>query len=197
MSQNSTLYLESPRELFSSLLSEVMKERSYILEGASHAYVLSVLEKHVFEKNPFKEFGSKKMLMESYLEALKTQDDLSRQRKLLLLGEGILFRSGFFAGSFKRKIVGLGYYIDMGSRTYEEAFVRSKNSVHKDLAERFSAYVDLFSNLGEKMNFSGDREGADVLLLFDRFLQADSEDAKARLMDLGVSFKDLKKASNQ
>lgn len=196
MSHKDTVHIDlSPRKLFTDLLAEVSGSLSFSIDGLSHAYILSVLEKHVFNESPFQMQNGEKMLIEAYLEALDEENPLKRQKDLLFLGESILFRSGFFAESFKRKVIGLGYYIDMGKRAYHVASVSSHNKAHEDVALRFDSYVDLFSGLGSKLNLSSGSD--DLLVLFDRLLEGGSSSAESQLINLGVVPAQNKKASNQ
>ncbi len=196
MSQNETILIDlSMAELFNSLIDEATKKVGFELQESSHAYILSFLERCLFTSS-LADVGGKEepMIAEVLLKALQEEKVSKKQRDLQSLGEAILFKSGFFAGSFKRKIIGIDYYIDMGSVAYRNLYESSKDPVHEDLSSRFSGYVGLFSEVGHRVNFS-DQEG--ILTLFDRYLEGGSVSAGAKLIELGVFPAQMKKASNQ
>ena len=82
----------------------------------------------------------------------------------------------------------------MGSSVYGSLYSDSQNPVHKDLSRGFSKYVDIVSDVGQKINF---RSGEDLVLLFDRYFEGDSRAAESKLIELGVIPVKIKKASNQ
>lgn len=196
MSQNETILIGlSMAELFSPLIGEATKKVGFELQESSHAYILSFLERCLFTSSLVGVGGKEEpMVAEALLKALQEEKVSKKQRELQSLGEAILFKSGFFAGSFKRKIIGIDYYIDMGSVAYGNLYESSKDPVHEDLSSRFSGYVDLFAEVGHHVNFN-DQEG--VLTLFDRYLDGGSASAGAKLIELGVFPTQGKKVSNQ
>lgn len=181
-------------ELFNPLIKDVAKKSKFELSEHSHVYILSVLERHIFTSVLFAEGGLEPMISEVLLTALQEEVVSKKESQLKSLGESILFRSGFFADSFKRKIISLGYYIDMGSVAYENLYGSSRNPVHRDLSSRFAGYVDLFSEIGSQINF---KSKEDLIVLFDRYLEAESSGAGAKLIELGVVPSQQKKVSNQ
>ncbi len=195
MSQTGTFVIQgSLSELFSPLIEDVAKGASFQLSGHSHAYILSVLERSLFAGDIFFGADPEPMISEVLLTALQEEKAYKKESQLKLLGESILFKSGFFADSFKRKIIGLNYYINMGAAAYENLYKSSRNPVHGDLSSRFTGYVDLFSEIGSKINFKAEE---DLITLFDRYLEAGSKGAEAKLISLGTLPVQHKKASNQ
>ncbi len=181
-------------DLFRPLIKEAARKSKFKLKDSSYAYILSILERCLFSEGLFTGGKSDPMILEILFKALQEEGVQKKQRQLKSLGEAILFKSGFFAESFKRKMVGIEYYINMGSLVYKNLYEFSKNQVHEDLSDRFSGYVDLFSQVSSKVNFS-DQE--DLLVLFDRYLSADSESAMTKLIELGAVPAQYKKSSNQ
>ncbi len=181
-------------DLFGPLVKEAARKSKFKLKDSSHAYILSVLERCLFSEGLFTGGRSDPMILELLFKALQEERVQKKQRQLKYLGEGILFKSGFFAESFKRKMVGIEHYINMGSLVYKNLYQSAKSQVYEDISNRFSGYVDLFSEVSSKVNFSAQE---DLLVLFDRYLGADSEGAMAKLIELGVVPVQNKKSSNQ
>jgi hypothetical protein len=195
LDQNETVLIKtSTAEVFSVFIEKAAEKSKFKIEDSSRAYVLSILEKYIFAEALFTENEAQEMIAEAYLKALQEEKSILRQRKLIYLGESLLFKSGFFAESFKRKIVGLSYYINMGGAAYKNLFESSGNPVHRDLSNRFSGYVDLMSEVSNQMNFTGDE---DLVVLFDRYLELGSDSAYSKLIELGVTPADTKKKVGQ
>lgn len=196
LSQNEMVLVKaSVTELFSPLIEDVSKTSKFALNDHSHAYILSILERYVFAGSLFTKGKTESMVSEVFLRALQEEQVQEKRRKLKFLGESILFKSGFFAESFKRKILGIGYYIEIGSAAYKNLYEFSKNPAHGDLSHRFAGYVGLFSEIGDRVNFKSQSE--DLAVLFDRYLDAESKGAETKLIELGVIPAQSKKALNQ
>lgn len=163
-------------------------------------YILSVLDSCLLTEGLFpkgesqSKQGGSPTIAESFLQAIQEEQISKRKKNLKQLGETILVKSGFFAESLNRKIVGLNYYIQMGQSVYMSLYETSQNPVYEDLSDRFSGYVDLFSKVGLKIKFKNQE---DVLVLFEKYLNTDSKSAYKDLIDLGIVPADSKKASNQ
>jgi len=200
VSQNKTVLIHtSVQGLFLPLISSAEKDLNFSLAHESKAYLLSVLEASlltdsVFAKDTNTGFYNEPMISEQFLKALQEECRSEKCAQLKKLGDSILFKAGFFSESLKRKLSGLSFHIQMGSSIYSSLYSSSENPVFEDISNRFSGYVDLVSNIGRRVNLRKER---DVFNLFDRFVQADSEEAKSKLLQLGLRPDDVKKASNQ
>ena len=200
MSQGNTVLTDlSVKDLFVPLLVSAGKDLKFELNPVAEDYLLSLLEASIFTDRVFAMNQStgvydEPMISERFLLALREEQRLKKCALLKKLGDSILFRAGFFAEALKRKLSGLSYHIKMGSTVYSSLYSDSKNPVHEDLSLRFSGYVDLISNVGQKVNL---KKGEGVLTLFDRYIEAGSKGAESELIRLGFNPLEIKKASNQ
>lgn len=200
MSQGETLLVDvSVKDLFLPLINSAGNELSFTLNLASETYLLSLLEasvltKSVFTHNQATGVYEEPMISERFLLALQEENKRQKCAQLKKLGDSILFKTGFFAGSLKRKLSGLNFHIQMGASIYSSLYSDSKNPVYEDLSNRFSGYVDLISKVGQKINLKAED---DVLMLFDRYIEGGSKDAASKLVELGCLTNEVKKASNQ
>lgn len=201
MSEKETLLVNlSFKDLFAPLIEKVSKDAGFHLTYPSHVYVVSLLESYMLTETLFsknEETGSydEPMLIEQFLTALQEEEVFKKKQALKSLGDSILFKSGFFADSLKRKLVGLKHHINIGAAAYGNLYKDSKNPIYEDLSVRFSGYVDLFSEIGQKVNFTQEE---DLVVLFDRYLETDSKQAHKTLIEKGVSVPiAVKKVSNQ
>jgi len=200
MSQGGTLLVDlTVKELFVPLISSAGRDLQFELSPVSETYLVSLLESAlftatVFAKNVETGLYDEPMLSERFLKALQETQKSKKYAELKKLGDSILFKTGFFAESFNRKLSGLNFQMQMGSSAYGNLYSDSKNPVYEDLADRFAGYVDLISHIGRKINLQNQQ---DILHLFDRCVGAGSKGAESKLIGLGLNPIDIKKASNQ
>ncbi len=122
-----------------------------------------------------------------YLRAANA--DSSLQIKLLKrLGDFSLFISGFFPESLSRRLVDVGYYVQMGENAYGNlsTLVARKSAfaeIFSELARRFMAYADVLSEVSEQASVSRD---TDLLRLYERWLKTGSRRAAELLAAEGI-----------
>jgi len=200
MSQDSTVLTDiSVKDFFAPLLISAGKDLNFKISPVSENYLITLLEASLLTESVFalnQETGAydEPMISERFLLALQEEERVKKCALLKKLGDSILFKTGFFAEALKRKLSGMSYHIQIGSSVYNSLYSDSNNPVYEDISLRFSGYVDLISNVGQKVNL---RSGEDVLTLFDRYIGAESKGAEAKLIKLGYDPLEIKKASNQ
>lgn len=113
-----------------------------------------------------------------------------RYRQLKHVGDYTLYMTGFFAESLRRGLVDLDYYIALGGSAY--------GSISRGTGRRGDVSEDLFGELSEKFarcagvlaEVSDGARGStsrDVLALYEAWLSHQSESARRRLEELGVT----------
>jgi hypothetical protein len=110
-----------------------------------------------------------------------------RQRATLKeIGDLTLFTSGFFSDSLRGKLVDLDYYVSIGGTAYT-ALSRHEtdtfSSVFAELAEKFTAFVDVLSEVSERTSCTSN---ADLLRLYERWLKTGSPWSCQLLLERGV-----------
>lgn len=94
-------------------------------------------------------------LADLYRQALETDSVRERKAFLQRLGDVALFVAGLFPGYLERRVVGVDYYIAMGSNAYnflDHGIAHESglagHSPFSELASSFQAFVYLLSDLG-------------------------------------------------
>ncbi|MDZ7751822.1 MAG: hypothetical protein U5S82_09190 [Gammaproteobacteria bacterium] len=94
-------------------------------------------------------------LADLYRQALETDSIRERKAFLQRLGDVALFVAGLFPGYLERRVVGVDYYIAMGSNAYNfldhdlaHGAGLAGHSPFSELASSFQAFVHLLSDLG-------------------------------------------------
>ena len=111
------------------------------------------------------------------------------------LGDTALYVSGFFGDSFKRKIIDIDYYVEIGGCAYGSLAVSDPSHVYSptfgELSSRFMEYVDVLTYISQK-SFVQNNE--DLLRLYGRYLMTGSKLAEEQLEENGMLHASLKKA---
>ena len=110
-----------------------------------------------------------------------------RVRHLREVGDTSLYVSGFFSESLERKLVDVGYYIQLGGSAYAELarLHRTREpfgEVWSELGAKFPRFVEVLNEISESTAMSN----ASVVQLYERWLKTGSAWIARRLRARGV-----------
>ncbi len=200
MSAASEIILDS-KMYFSELIGNACNERNVKTKPQVQEYLVNLLNNFLRADNLYvekKADGTKEnfCLAELYLTAVNADDKL-KINLLKRLGDVSLYVSGFFGDSFKRKIIDVDYYIEMGETAYsvlsESTLTDLQSKVYKDISENFLSFVDVLTLISQECAI---QDSSDILRLHDKYLLTNSGLAKDQLLELGV-FNIPKKSSSK
>lgn len=181
---------ETPLEFFREQLARAMERQRVSTSAFTEHYLVNLLADCVHAHPlPLPEPGyDETPLALLYVRALQASR-LERARILRALGDTALFVSGFFADSLSRKLVDLGYYRTMGGNAYarlshEEAPLELATGVFSELAEHFTQFADLLSEVSDLSRLGSNQS---ILALYERWLQTGSRRAAALLAERGIA----------
>jgi len=137
-----------------------------------------------------------------FCEAHQEVSPALRYQGLRQLGDTALFIAGMFPGILHRKPVGLDYYIAMGGSAYgsvSDLVERLKLShafsgVFLELNRQFALLVDVLSEVAENSNLNSH---ADILELYEQWLQTGSKRIANKLRAAGIEPVDFNNAGRQ
>jgi hypothetical protein len=165
-------------------------------------YLVSVLDHYLvtdnlYEKSETTGRYSQKMLSELYLNAASAP--LEKKSELLKqLGDSSLYISGFFGDSFKKKVVDLDYYVNMGGAAYGDLSSVVKEDIYcrlyEEIALRFVEFMDAFCLISQNTMVQSNK---DLLRLYDKYLATGSPLAKEQLAQEGILNSQSKKTSKK
>ena len=120
-------------------------------------------------------------------EALDEPKETLQTALLKRIGDISLYKAGFFQDSLNRKLVDVDYYIDMGGAAYRQVEGRAEEEVlrtiYHELGEKFSAFVDILSEVSEKTSQKTEK---DILRTYEIWLKTRSERSAKILQDAGI-----------
>ncbi|MBI5468429.1 MAG: hypothetical protein HY891_04775 [Deltaproteobacteria bacterium] len=174
-----------PIEHFKELVATAIRAQKVKTNELAEHYLSTLLASFVFSENLTAE-----PLAVTYIKALNAEK-MIQLRLMKQLGDIALFTSGFFSDSLKRKILDVDYYILMGTASYgwlalmhgEEKRSDSFNTLFSELSGKFTAFVDVLTEVSEKSRLTSSK---DVLRVYERWLRTKSKQAERLLRGLGI-----------
>lgn len=202
MSNEKEQFLVSVREYFTELVEKASSEvRDFELHPFSKMYLSELLEDFLHINSLFEQDENgqtqSKMLLEIYFES-QLENSALRKQKLKKLADTTLYVSGFFSSSFKRKLIDQSYYVQIGEMVYsclsgEIGQDHNKSLLFDHFSKHFIQYSDVLTEVSQMVNI---QKKADILELFDRYIDTGSKWAEDQLIENGVFSQNLKKTTN-
>lgn len=181
------------REFFREALHTALGHQHLHVQDHTEHYIVNLLAmfshtEALFE--PDTDRAQLKPLALLLAEAVEATDERQRYRALQRMGDVALFVSGFMAGSFSHRPVGIDYHIAMGGRAYGtlanapcHGARRVLAGVFEELARKFQPLVDALNEIGEGAAKHSPR---DVLRLYELWHRTGSPRAHRLLLKLGI-----------
>jgi hypothetical protein len=177
------VHTESPAEYFRELVESAMEHQHVRAQDTTAFYVVNLLATFVhFDRMP--QGGDGEALGLRLVRALQTGGTEQRDG-LRRVGDRSLFMSGFFSDSLNRGLVDVDYYIQLGEVAYG-SLARADDTladVFDELAEKFSAFVDVLAEVSEQSALS---TNTDLLRLYEKWLRTGSRRTGDLLASRGI-----------
>ena len=172
---------ESPAEYFKELVESAVEHQHLDVCDLTSFYLVNLLTGFVhLDRTP----SIDEPIGVRFARALQAAG--SRQRDgLREVGDLSLFISGFFADSLNRGYVAIDYYIQLGEYSYA-SLARSERAlgdVFDELAEKFTACVDVLSEVSERSALTSN---TDVLRLYEKWMRTRSRRSGELLAERGI-----------
>jgi hypothetical protein len=110
-----------------------------------------------------------------------------------VLGDGVLYVSGFFAEHLENRGVEVRYVTSLGARAYDSAGRMLRGAANDDapdlffeLAENFEQFTQLLRAVAERLSLSAAPSSMGLLKLYERWLKTGSEAIGSELLERGV-----------
>ena len=178
---------------FRELVTQAIKSRGFEPSTASASYVVALLAEaakpNAVALNVIGESSFTLMLA----EAMESQG-VTRFEKLRLLGDGVLYVSGFFGEHLTRRGLAPYYVKGLGATAYGGAasMLRSVGAhssgpdVFTELSHKFEMFVQLLSCVAEELAARAVRDDASLLDVYERWLNVQSDRLTELLLARGI-----------
>lgn len=178
------------RAYFHEQVDSALSKQAVKIDATTAVYLVNLLATFTDARELFEETDDGlqiKPLALHYADAVNASGVAERSVALRKLGDIALFISGLFADSLNRKLVDIDYYIAMGGTAYSyvhDISTTKKTGLYAELAEKFSALVDVLNEISECTNLQSNR---DVLRIYEIWLKTGSHRAFDKLQRLGLN----------
>jgi len=177
---------------FHDVVDDAMRKKQIAATEAAEYYLVALLTDYVRLDARSSETLERPLtlLLDEALHA-PGQD---RFEKLRVLGDGVLYVSGFFAQHLETRGVEVRYVTSVGARAYDGAGRMLRGAAGDDtapdlffeLAEKFESFATVLSSVAEQLSLAAAPSSQGVLKLYERWLKTGSETLGAALMQRGV-----------
>jgi hypothetical protein len=170
---------ESIAGYFEGVVEDALETRGVEASQSATRYLVGVLAEPHIEPRP---------LALSLQEALVTLEPAERFERLRLLGDAVLYASGFFADHFAARGLETRYVVSIGSRAYGSAgamLQSDETGLFNELAARFEQFSSVLNVVAERT--LAQQPGAKNLLkLYERWLKTGSSTMAEALVEHGI-----------
>jgi hypothetical protein len=180
------VHAQSPLEFFKEQVEAACERQKLFPQPLTSYYIVSLLGEFTY--------GSKSRAAEAMVSneplairfARALQSGGSDQRAgLREVGDVSLFVSGFFSDSLRRSFVDVDYYVSLGGYAYGSLGATSDalSPIFSELAEKFTAFVDVLSEVSERAALTSDK---DLLRLYEKWIRTGSRRNGDLLAENGI-----------
>lgn len=175
-------------QFFRETLLAAMGSRGIQASAQSEVYLTSLLNDHVRSAEALARLQDPlSVRLSKALQATGTE----RFEKLRVLGDDVLFTSGFFAEHLERRGLQPNYVAGVGQLAYGgvASMLRSfgpSSSLFDELADGFHSFVDLLRFVAESLVTMSLRADEDVAKLYDRWSRTGSSVLADVLLRMGL-----------
>jgi len=176
------LHNESPLEYFRELVESALQHQHVAVRDLTSYYVVNLLAGFVHQdRSPM---ATDEALGIRLAKALQSAGVTQRQG-LRQVGDTSLFISGFFSDRFKRSLVDVDYYMQLGEVAYGSLARRDEtlSEVFDELSEKFAAIVDVLTEVSEQTALT---RNADLMRLYEKWLRTGSRRSGDKLIARGI-----------
>ena len=164
---------------FEGVIEDALETRGVDASQSATRYLVGVLAEPHIEPRP---------LALSLQEALVTNEPAERFERLRLLGDAVLYASGFFADHFAARGLENRYVFSIGAKAYGSAGAMlhgDQTGLFDELALRFEEFAAVLNVVAERT--LAQQPGAKNLLkLYERWLKTGSETISEELAHHGI-----------
>jgi hypothetical protein len=178
---------------FHDVVDDAMRKKRVEATEAAEYYLVSLLTDYARPDARCNEALERPLTL--LLDEALNASGKERFEKLRVLGDGVLYVSGFFAPHLETRGVETRYVTSLGARAYDNAgrMLRGANDndngapdLFFELAENFERFAELLSAVAEKLSLAAAPSSIGVLKLYERWLKTGSEELGTELMQRGV-----------
>ncbi len=176
---------------FHDVVDDAMRKKQLAATEAAEYYLVSLLTDYA-RPDPRSCEALERPLTLLLDEALRAPGQ-ERFERLRVLGDGVLYVSGFFARHLETRGVEVRYVTSLGARAYDSAGKMLRGAADEtapdlffELAENFDQFAELLTAVAEKLSLAAAPSSVGILKMYERWLKTGSESLGSELLEHGV-----------
>jgi hypothetical protein len=180
-----------PEDYFRELVVESLGKQQVQARPETEVYLVHLLNRFMTTDNLYSidEKGQRREEPLAFMVKEALEQPTAEVQRLFFrqIGDVSLYVAGFFPESLSRKLVDVGYYIDMGEMAYKNVAARVEDSTQRtlygELSCKFGAFVDVLSHISEKTSPLGESE---LLKVYEKWIETGNDRAERKLKQAGI-----------
>lgn len=176
---------------FHDVVDDAMKKKHVAATQAAEYYLVSLLTDYARPDRRSSEALDRPLTL--LLDEALHAPGQERFERLRVLGDAVLYVSGFFAPHLETRGVEVRYVTSLGARAYDGAgkLLRGAASdsapdLFFELSENFGRFAELLSTVAEQLSLAATPSSMGVLKLYERWLKTGSDALSSELLERGV-----------
>ncbi len=176
---------------FHDVVDDAMKKKHVAATQAAEYYLVSLLTDYARPHRRSTEALERPLTL--LLDEALHAPGQERFERLRVLGDGVLYVSGFFAPHLETRGVETRYVTALGARANDGggkmlrgASDETAPDLFFELAENFARFAELLGAVAEKLSLAATASSTGVLKLYERWLKTGSEVLSSELLERGV-----------
>jgi hypothetical protein len=176
---------------FHDVVDDAMRQKQVAATEPAELYLVSLLTEYARPDARSSETLERPLtlLLDEALNAPAPE----RFERLRVLGDGVLYVSGFFAQHLENRGVEVRYVTSLGARAYDGAGRMLRSAANDnapdlffELAENFAQFAKLLNAVAEKLSLASAPSSLGLLKLYERWLKTGSDELGSELMQRGL-----------
>jgi len=180
---------------FHDVVDDAMRKKQVAATEAAEYYLVSLLTDYA--KPDARSCEALERPLTLLLDEALHAPGQERFERLRVLGDGVLYVSGFFAPHLETRGVEVRYVTSLGARAYDSAGKMLRGASNDasgdgapdlffELAENFERFAELLTAVAEKISLAAAPSSVGILKMYERWLKTGSESLGSELLEHGV-----------
>ncbi len=176
---------------FHDVVDDAMRKKQLAATEAAEYYLVSLLTD--FARPDARSCEALERPLTLLLDEALHAPGGERFERLRVLGDGVLYVSGFFAPHLETRGVEIRYVTSLGARAYDSAgkMLRGASGdgapdLFFELAENFERFAELLTAVAEKLSLASAPSSVGILKMYERWLKTGSDSLGSELLEHGV-----------
>jgi hypothetical protein len=176
---------------FHDVVDDAMRQKQVAATEPAELYLVSLLTDYARPDARSSEALERPLTL--LLDEALNAPPQERFERLRVLGDGVLYVSGFFAQHLETRGVEVRYVTSLGARAYDGAGRMLRGAANDnapdlffELAENFAQFAKLLNAVAEKLSLASAPSSLGLLKLYERWLRTGSEELGSELVQRGL-----------